>query len=175
MTLIECYRVDVFTPPCSPGSVRFAAIVHLETDLRDTLPYLNSAMPDARYNPSAPALNWHAGDHEIVFGSDQIAIGNLADRAEAESIARDMVDLVNRTWAERAALTPDHTAHQRAAPMQVYALLPRTNCRACGQATCFQFALQLIAGQAALADCPSLAEPAYSDQRARLMTLNRAR
>lgn len=169
--IIIHYDLDVFTPPCLPDSIRFAAFVNFEMDIRDVLPYFNAGLEGARYNPAAPALNWHSGDHEIVFNVSQIGIANLEDRAEAETIARDMVDLVNRTWADRANLTPDHTAHQRVAPMQVYALLPKGNCRACGLATCFQFALHLIAGQAALDDCPLLLEPDHANHYSQLQKL----
>ncbi|MBN1565397.1 MAG: hypothetical protein JXA10_16240, partial [Anaerolineae bacterium] len=135
------------------------------------LPYLNAELAGAQYNPAAPALNWRRDAHHIVFNVNEIAIGNLEDRVEAETVAREMVDLVNRTWANRTIIAPDHTAYQRAAPMQVYALLPKGNCRECGQATCFQFALKLIAGEAVIDDCPPLLWAEYADQRAQLAAL----
>lgn len=53
-------------------------------------------------------------------------------------------------------------------PMEVYALLPRSNCRACGQGTCFVFAAKLVAGQVRLEECPPLQEPQFAEQRAKL-------
>ncbi|MDI6709305.1 MAG: acetyl-CoA decarbonylase/synthase complex subunit gamma [Thermoanaerobacterales bacterium] len=38
--------------------------------------------------------------------------------------------------------------------LQIFKLLPRTNCRECGQATCLAFAMQLAAGRASLDLCP---------------------
>ncbi len=166
--LIQAYRLEVFTPPCSPGAERFAALVHLEADIGEALPYLNATLPGARYNPAAPALTWQQGPRRVTFWPRQIAVGGLEDRAEAERVAADLVALVNRTWQRRAAITPDRTAHERPTPMQVYQALPGTNCRACGQPTCFTFALKLIAGQATLAQCPPLAAAEYAAQRAQL-------
>jgi acetyl-CoA decarbonylase/synthase complex subunit gamma len=40
--------------------------------------------------------------------------------------------------------------------IQVFKLLPKTNCKDCGYATCMAFALQLAAGKAALEGCPHL-------------------
>jgi ArsR family metal-binding transcriptional regulator len=169
--LIEDYDLDVFTPPCSPGTERFCAIVRVAADISAVLPYLNATLRGAKYNPSAPALTWRCEGRAVVFGADQIAIGDLEDRAEAERVARGLVDLANRTWAQRDEIAPDHTAYRRAAPMDVYRLLPRTNCKACGQATCFNFALKLLAGQASLEQCAPLLDSGHADHRAQLRAL----
>ena len=169
--LIEDYDLDVFTPPCSPNAVQFCAIVHFAVDIGAALPYLNATLRGAKYNPSAPALTWRCEGRAVVFGANQIAIGDLEDRAEAERVARELVDLANQTWVQRDEITPDHSAYRRAAPMDVYRLLPRTNCKACGQATCFNFALKLIAGQANLEQCAPLLESGQADHRAQLRAL----
>ncbi|MFH1060736.1 MAG: DUF3786 domain-containing protein [Pseudomonadota bacterium] len=41
--------------------------------------------------------------------------------------------------------------------LDVYKLLPKTNCRACGLAACLAFAVGVMQGQKRLADCPHLA------------------
>jgi ArsR family metal-binding transcriptional regulator len=164
LEVIERYDLEVFTPPCSPGTVRFCAIARFDVDICAVLPYLNAVLPGARYNPAAGALVWWSDDHEIVFGASQIAVGNLEDRTEAEQVVQAMVAQVNHTWAERATITPDHTAYRRSRPMDVYRLLPRTNCKVCGQPTCFTFALKLIAGQAAPDDCRPLVDSGGVDR-----------
>ncbi|NDJ75981.1 MAG: hypothetical protein GYB65_06955 [Chloroflexi bacterium] len=55
--------------------------------------------------------------------------------------------------------------------MQVFGLLPQTNCKECGEPTCFNFALKLIAGQATPDRCPTLLEPECTDQRAQLISI----
>jgi acetyl-CoA decarbonylase/synthase complex subunit gamma len=42
--------------------------------------------------------------------------------------------------------------------MQIYKLLPKTNCKDCGLPTCMAFAMQVAAKQRALTDCPQLSE-----------------
>lgn len=159
---ITHYDLEVFTPPCSPGSVRFAAHVTFDADIADLLPYLHAALDGARYNPAAPALSWDTEGHAIVFTPGQIAIGNLEDRAEAQALAEQMIALVNQTAARQSEIEPDHTAHQRPKPFEVYGLLPQTNCRECGHATCLIFGLKLIAGEAALDGCPHLTAARYA-------------
>jgi ArsR family metal-binding transcriptional regulator len=55
--------------------------------------------------------------------------------------------------------------------MAIYALLPGTNCKQCGEPTCYTFALQLAVSQRALEDCPTLLERDDSEQRADLEAL----
>ena len=61
--------------------------------------------------------------------------------------------------------------------MQIYRLLPRTNCKECGYPTCLAFAMKLAAKQADLADCPYVSEESKSKLEAasrppiRLVTL----
>lgn len=44
--------------------------------------------------------------------------------------------------------------------MQIYKLLPKTNCKDCGFPTCMAFAMQVAAKQKAITDCPHLSEEA---------------
>lgn len=169
--LIDDYDLDVFTPPCSPETTHFSAIVRLTSNIRELLPYLNAALDGAHYNPAAPALTTKIGGHRVVFAPHQIAIAQVEDRTQAAALAAQAVALANRTWAGRADLTPDHSAHRRPVPMAVYKLLPGTNCQACGQPTCYNFALQLVAGGATLDDCPPLGEDAYVDNRGQLRAM----
>jgi 4Fe-4S ferredoxin len=52
--------------------------------------------------------------------------------------------------------------------MSLYKLLPNTNCRLCGEQTCYSFALKLAVSQRKLADCPALTETQYAEKRAAL-------
>src|SRR3989304_5066658 len=45
--LIEHYDLEVFTPPCDPGSERFAATARLTTDISGVFPYLNATLRGA--------------------------------------------------------------------------------------------------------------------------------
>ena len=157
--LIESYDLEVFTPPCEPGAERFAARARLKAPIDDALPYLNATLRGALYNPAAGALTWKKAGHNIAFHAYEIATSNVEDRDAAVQELRGLVDLVNRTWERRTEITPDLETHQRPTPMAVYKLLPRTNCKACGEPTCFTFALRLAAAQVEVGSCPALIEP----------------
>ena len=44
--------------------------------------------------------------------------------------------------------------------LEIYKLLPKTNCKECGQPTCLAFAMKLAAKQADLSACPYVSEEA---------------
>ena len=44
--------------------------------------------------------------------------------------------------------------------IQIFKLLPKTNCKECGVPTCLAFAMNLAAGKAELASCPYVSEEA---------------
>ena len=117
---------------------------------------------------AAPALTWKKGGRNVAFHPYQIAVSNVQDRDAAIKEVEGLVRLVNRTWERRAEIEPSEEVRRRPTPMEVYALLPRSNCRACGQGTCFVFAAKLVAGQVRLEDCTPLGEPQYAEQRAKL-------
>ncbi len=169
--LIEQFELDVFTPPCEPGAERFAGVARLGTDISEVLPYLNATLRGAIYHRSANALTWKKGGHNVAFHPHEIATSNVEDRDAALTEIEGLVKLVNRTWERRAEITPDYETRQRPTPMAVYKLLPQTNCKQCGEPTCFNFALKLTAGQRKLADCPPLAEPQYAENLAGLQAI----
>lgn len=169
--LIDTYDLDVFTPPCDPGAVRYSAIATLHTDIAGALPYLNATLRGAVYNQAAPALSWRKAGHYVVFHADRIAVSNVEDRDSAAHEVETLVKLVNHTWDRRDQITPDTTTHERPTAMSLYRLLPNTNCQRCGEATCWNFALKLAAAQVKLEHCPPLAEPAYAGRLAQLLAL----
>jgi ArsR family metal-binding transcriptional regulator len=166
--LIENYNLEVFTPPCDPGAERYAARARLTADISEVLPYLNATLRGAIYHPGANALTWKKSGHNIAFHAYEIATSNVEDRNGAEKEIRGLIDLVNRTWNQRAEITPDSTTRQRPTPMAIYKLLPNTNCKQCGDPTCYSFALKLAASQKKLADCPMLFESHYTEKLAAL-------
>lgn len=161
--LIGKYDLEVFTPPCEPGAERYSALARLTTDISEVLPYLNATLRGAVYHQAANALTWKKGGHNIAFHAYEIATSNVEDREAAIKELDGLIALVNRTWERRAEITPDYELHQRPTPMAVYKLLPLTNCRECGEPTCFSFALKLVASQRSIRDCPPIFAPPYAE------------
>ncbi|MEJ2708606.1 MAG: (Fe-S)-binding protein [Anaerolineales bacterium] len=169
--LIEKYEVEVFTPPCEPGAERYAARARLVVDITQVLPYLNATLREAVYHREANALTWKKGGHNVAFHAQEIATSNVEDRDAAQNELKGLIDLVNRTWERRSEITPDITTRQRPTPMAIFKLLPRTNCKQCGDPTCYSFALKLAASQKKLTECSPLSDPQYTNNKIALEAL----
>lgn len=171
MLLIKDYDLEVFTPPCEPGAERFAAKAKLSVNVNEVLPYLNATLRGAIYNPAAPSLTWKNDGHSLAFHPFEILISNVDDRQAAENEIEALIDIVNRTWERREEIDPDFETHQRPTHMAVYKLLPLTNCQACGEQTCYTFALKLVASQRSLDECPALSEPEHQKNHSDLQNI----
>lgn len=166
--LVRGYELEIFTPPCHPGAERFAATARLTTDISPVLPYLNARLKGAIYYPAAKALTWKKGGHNIAFHAYEISTSNAEDREAALKELEGVIEIVNHTWAHRNKIEPDHEPHQRPTPMAVYKLLPQTNCKQCGESTCYSFALKLATSQKQLDQCTPLFEPRHTQNLASL-------
>ncbi len=170
--LIEKYELEVFTPPCEPGAERFSAIARLPNDIREVFPYLNAVLRGAIYEPSVPSVRWTKAGHYVVFQPTQIAVSNVEDRDAAIKEIEGIIALVNRIWEQRDQIEPSYEVRRRPTGLEVYKLLPRTNCKACGEASCFAFANRLAAGQVQLEACrPLFEDPQYAQQREKLAAM----
>jgi len=95
----------------------------------------------------------------------------VADVEEGLALLAAVRDLVNQAWARRDEIRPRPEGRHVPRPLDVYELLPRTNCRACGEATCMAFAFGLLDERRVPEECPALAEPDHAPQRSALAAL----
>lgn len=169
--LITKYQIEVYTPPCEPGAERFAARARLDVDISPVFPFLNAVLKGAIYHRKANAITWKKGGHNIAFHPYEIATSNVENQSAAEKEIRGLIELVNRTWERRGEIEPSYKERKRPTPMDVYRHLPRSNCKECGEPTCWTFALKVIAGQHSLFDCPTLKELSGTPELAELQSL----
>jgi len=169
--LIEKYDLEVTTPPCDPGVERFNAIARLTVDISQVLPYLNTTWKGAIYDHGAHLLTWHMGGRAVTMWPYEIAVSRLEDREEAATVIERLVGMINRTWERRAEIEPSTVKRERLTALAVYKLLPGTNCKACGQPTCFIFTNKLVAGQVQIEQCTPLFTDEQREKRERLLAM----
>jgi ArsR family metal-binding transcriptional regulator len=148
------------------------ATLHLEDDIAEALPYLNASLENGDYYHSSRIFLWDDGGRRVSFGSREIAVAPVQDRAEAQAVADRIVGIVNEIWGRRHEIAPSFEG-KRPPPntLDIYRLLPGTNCKECGFATCMAFASDLREGKAELAQCPPLSEESFAEGREKLLLL----
>ena len=170
--LIKSYNLNIEVSKHSAEKFEYEAIAHVPVDIAPVLPYLNATLRNGEYFADPPAFSWRQEDRKIAFWHDRIAVENLETREQAADVIEALVKLVNDVWEKRAEIEPDTTRRENLQPLELFRLLPRTNCRICGENSCFNFALKLAAGQLALKSCePLFAEDRHREQREQLEAL----
>lgn len=169
--LIDGYEIDLYCPACDPGAEVWAATVTTVVELCELMPYVNAVVEKGEYTPSVPTLVWREGAHKVFLRSRQLGISNLSDRAHAESEVARIVQFLNETWDERESITPDVSTRSKPKVLEVFKLLPRTNCGECGVPTCMAYAVALAEGDKSLDDCPPLMLEAAAQKREKLAEL----
>jgi ArsR family metal-binding transcriptional regulator len=170
--LICGYALEVATPDCFPTATLWRATVRFEDDITEALPYLNASLKNGDYYLGAQTLVWEDEGRRYSFNSREIVIAPVEDRAEAQAVADRIVGMVNDVWSRRHQIEPSFEG-RRPPPntLDIYKLLPRTNCKECGCPTCMAFASNIREGKAELAQCPGLWEPSFAESREKLLRL----
>ena len=162
--LLENYHLEIFNSKCNPGAMAVHCFAHLDEDVAQALPYLNTVLGGFEYIQDPPSVTFKAQGKLITVSSRKIAINALKDEAEAVKIVEWLKREINDAWENRATITPCYSGKIRPRMIEILRLLPKTNCRKCGQPTCMVFAVQMAEGGRSVTDCPELTD----DNRAKL-------
>ena len=158
--LIHNYEARLAAPGCHPGANWYRVFIKLEDDISEVLPYLNAEMErptDYRHNDGF--LLWKYRDKKYAFRPNEIAITPIFDNEEAQKLTKSIVEKVNNIWKRRNKMTPSFQGRKPLPKaLDIYKLLPRSNCKKCGFPTCMAFAAELRADFMKLSLCPYLPE-----------------
>jgi ArsR family metal-binding transcriptional regulator len=107
-------------------------------------------------------VKYHAGQARLITIYPQmIAINIVKDQGEAEDILEWLRQVIDDTWERQGAIRPSFEVPAKPRIMEILKLLPRNNCRACGEPTCLVFATKVSHGETEPQDCPGLAPEAW--------------
>jgi ArsR family metal-binding transcriptional regulator len=144
--LLEGYRLEIFNSACQPGAMNVHCFAHLDQDVGEALPYLNSVLGGFEYIKDPPSVTFKVHGKLITVHGRKIAINALKDEDEAQKIVEWLKREINDAWEMRKEITPSFQASARPQIIQILKLLPKTNCRECGEVTCMFFAVRVAEG-----------------------------
>lgn len=169
--LITEYRIELVEDHHSPGSGRYGVRIVLPVDISIVFPYLNAMMDDTQYDQKNSVLIGVGNHRRCAFRPREIQTGTVKEFAEASSIAEEVVEMVNRIWREHERIDPSFKERKLPAIYDIYKLLPKTNCRECGYATCLACAADIRNGVVPWEKCPLLLKPEYAKNRDQICAL----
>jgi ArsR family metal-binding transcriptional regulator len=154
--LLKTYRKEIFRAKCNPSFKSLHCIAHLDQDISEVLPYLNSTLGGFGYLKAPPALTLKLQGKLITLHPRKIALNALKDDAEAEKIIEWLKREINEAWEKRAEIEPSYEGASKPKLLEILRMLPKTNCKECGQPTCMVFSTLVVEGVKGPDDCPSL-------------------
>ncbi len=172
MFIAKDYDLHLEAPACEPGAEYWNATARFKDDISAVFPYLNAEWKNAIYSPAARQLTYQMADRAVALKDHEITISNLPDRDTATMQLEKIIAEINRIWMDRENRTPLYTPRKRLVAMEIYQFLPQTNCKVCGQATCFAFATKITVGEADVRACtPLFEEEQYAEKRQALLDM----
>jgi ArsR family metal-binding transcriptional regulator len=153
--LVKSYRKEFVLPP-NPEARHLRCYAHLDGDIGELLPYLNTVLEGYQYYREPPMLTLKFQAKLITLYPQMIAINMVKDEAEADNILEWLRQEINDTWAKRREIKPSFEVSPRPGILDILKLLPQDNCQECGHPTCLVFATQVSAGTQVYDACPKL-------------------
>jgi ArsR family metal-binding transcriptional regulator len=156
--LLISYTKEIFRPECNPSFQSLHCIAHLDQDVTEALPYLNATLGGFDYLKEPPAVTFRVHGKIITVHPREIAVNALRDEEEADKILEWMKREINEAWERRDEIEPRYEGTPKPKILEILKLLPKTNCRECGQPTCMVFAARVAEGAKGPEDCPFISE-----------------
>ncbi|GAB4505764.1 MAG: (Fe-S)-binding protein [Anaerolineales bacterium] len=157
------------TLPCLAEPGRIIVIGKPNRPLDEVIPYLATLPGVIAYNPETCTLTFRRPHGFMTLYSDKVYITQVVDASEGLELFAALKEAVNAVWEKRAELIAVTAKKRAPRHLDIWELLPRINCRQCGEATCLAFAVALIQHKRAITECPPLqSDPSFTERKATL-------
>lgn len=156
--LLTGYIKDISLPVCNSSFQSLHCIAYLNEDITEVLPYLNAELGGHQYIKEPPSVTFKINGRLITVHPKKIAVNALESAEQADKILEWLRRQINDIWERREEIEPSYKRAASPTLLDILKLLPRTNCKKCGQPTCLVFATQIMEGGKGPEHCPSLNE-----------------
>jgi ArsR family metal-binding transcriptional regulator len=157
--------------PCLADPERIRFIAQVDQDISSVFPYLNAVMKGAIYNHKGRTLTLKKEGRLISLHPYKIAAGKIIDQKDALEVIEWLKEKINYCQDHRESLEPNFERRQKLGALDIFKLLPRTNCRRCGEMTCLAFAVFLADEQVSIMKCAEIFSSQYLEKRDELLRL----
>ena len=158
--------------PCLAEPGKIIVIGKPDRLLDEVIPYLATLPGIIAYNPEMLTLTLRRQPGFMTLYSDKVYITQVKDSEEGLELLKMLVYAINATWEHRAELVAVTATRRAPRWLDIWTLLPQTNCKQCGEATCMAYAAALMQQKRQLIEClPLVSDPVFEDLRATLLAM----
>lgn len=131
----------------------------LDDDLSPLFPYFNAVADRARYYEKPVFIKFMLADRLCAFYPRQGSFTPVRDLADAMAFLPQLIDYIMDVARRSPGIEPSYKKYRPGSALDIYRLLPGSNCGICGYATCMAFAAALSRQHTSMVKCPHLARP----------------
>jgi len=157
--------------PCVADPTKIRILADVSGDMGSVFPYLNAEIKDAFYNPKGETFTIMENYRMICLTPRGVAVAKADEIVDAWRVLEMIRCRVNKIWEQRDAIEPCYEMRKKPPALEIYKRLPRTNCRACGEATCLAFAVKVHAGEIPVSRCTPVFEGEFQRYKEALLKI----
>ncbi|MDK2586110.1 (Fe-S)-binding protein [Romboutsia sedimentorum] len=151
--------------PCSTVDARFGIIAGFTDSIIDIMPYINAVNPTAVYNKDQGWISLRIRQRIITLYDKSLKGAYLISETDAYETLDYIKDMINDLDSKRDEIEPDFTVAEMPSYIDIYNLLPKLNCKKCGEVGCLAFSGKLLTGKTSIEKCRPLFEESYKKER----------
>jgi len=171
--LLDSYKITRILP-CLADPEKIRVIAEVSGEIYEAFPYLNALLKGCIYNHPALTLTIKKDGKLFTLHAHHITLAKIEDEKEAEDILIWLKNLINETYEKRDKIEPNYSKGADLKALDIFRLLPGTNCRKCGELTCLAFAVKLVGREIEITKCDPLFSEKFQEKRKVLLELLQA-
>jgi len=171
--LLQSYKITRILP-CLADPEKIRVIAEVSGEIHEVFPYFNGVLKGCIYNHPALTLTIKKDGKLLTLHFRHITLAKIEDENEAEELLKWLRDLINETYEKRDQIEPNYSMTAELKALDIFKLLPGTNCKKCGEPSCLAFAVKLVGRDIEIAKCDPLFSEKYSEKQKVLVELLQA-
>jgi len=160
--------------PCLADPEKIRVIAEVSDEIHEVFPYLNAILKGCLYNHPANTLTIKKDGKLLTLHFRHITLAKIEDENEAEELLKWLTDLINETYEKRDQIEPSYSMTAELKALDIFKLLPGTNCKKCGEPSCLAFAVKLVGRDIKITECDPLFSETYQEKQKVLIELLQA-
>jgi DNA-binding CsgD family transcriptional regulator/ArsR family metal-binding transcriptional regulator len=143
----------------SEFDTQMLAYFRLDGDISQLFPYINAVAKSASLLEKPPFIRFVLDRFSCGLYPDHGVAASFITSQEALGFLDRLIDFLNDIGERRDSLKPNYKKWNPVPVLQIFRLLPQTNCRSCGYPSCLAFAAALSTQKTSPERCPGFSRP----------------
>lgn len=137
----------------------YSAKFVLDHEISGLFPHINATIEDAEYFKNPEYIKFTYKDHLCILHPKEGLFTPIENKSEAIDYLQLLLEFISSLELHGREIEPDFRRNEPVSPLDIYSLLPGSNCKKCGYNTCLAYAAALSRQYTSLTKCSFLAAP----------------